>query len=376
MTEQDRQPGEQTAQIHVPTLTRRRFLELMSLIGLGGATPLLAACTPDSIVHVKGKVKGKVNGQDFDVDISDVNISVNSPVAVKAAAATSGATATELPKPATVITGTTASKASEAPTGIPRPTERIPATVPATAKPTAVTKPAATEAPKPATVTEGVIRTDVEVLKGLFNFAPPVDFKPEVPGGVQNKYAKDWGRNTWNHLMYILEGTDHIDTYATYWGHNSVNMRIANHGAPGQLIAQFEDTKQVGTLVLGVGTLKNFTDIKGVTKEVWKDKKTGTEAGYRPDLPTAIHLKGIVNAPVFVFNADTKELVISGAGNQFGDLTIDLPDEGRVVIVVPNLNDPTKSGGVREVNIVAGLDDYFDRPDKDINRIDARTTKK
>ncbi|MDP3988090.1 MAG: hypothetical protein Q8P80_03005 [Candidatus Levybacteria bacterium] len=301
---------------------REIVLTAAGLVGLGG-TVIIDGCGSNAPATQTPDAVGTKIAQEFDKR----GIGVSTPTVGK----------TETPAP----TATTTAKPTETATAVP------------------------TAAPE--------TNQTVESMKNLWNTPAPKDFRPEVAGGMQNKQVKDWQDNVWTHLM---PRADRVDTYATYWAKVSKNINYQSHGNDGEIIAQIADTQHDGTIVLGVGTLKEFTDSKGVKKQVWLDKKTGTEAGYRQDLPTGIHIKGIVNLPAYVFNADTKELVAQGAGNEFGDLTVDVPNEGRIFIVIPNLNDPTKSGGVREVSFRAGLDDYFGRADKDINRIDARSAGK
>lgn len=160
-----------------------------------------------------------------------------------------------------------------------------------------------------------------------------------------------------------------VDDYGITWLQDGTNIRFENHGMPGEVIAQVVDNQEHAEIVMGFWTRKSYTDESGHTTGIFMKKMDIKDGSEHQDSPAQVSFKGAApERPVYVYNAKG-ELIAKGATSYAGDITISLPDEGRVFVKMADVQDVTT--GTLEVEITAGPDVYYHHQGENPqNRID------
>lgn len=206
---------------------------------------------------------------------------------------------------------------------------------------------------------------------GEVRFPPPSDFRPEVPGGMQNVLLEKAGQGVWFHPMTnlrFLGDQEHVWSYQYYFGWKSTGqdkLTLVQHGGEeGRLV--FRQEKGPSTLVLGVGTLDSFIDNAGVKK----DLKGDIRRGFKADVVPSVWIRAHPFVDVEIFDADTGLPVtkdgkpVKGITSESGDIGFGLDEKGRWVFVITNPVDPKL-----EIFVWKGP---HDRVQEDVNWIDLR----
>lgn len=264
----------------------------------------------------------------------------------------------------TITAGNKAENVPSAPTaGNP---ESRPAAAPANqpaAAGKAESRPATTEqqpAARPETQQQGAAQQERQSTLDV-RFPGPRDFRPEVPGGMQNTLLENAKQGSWFHPMTrirFLGNQEHVWSYDYYYAFRG-DMELVQHaGEEGRLI--FRQETGPSRLVVGVGRLDTFTDNSGRTQDL-----TGNITGGQPS--TWIRTHPFVE--VRVFNPDTGESLkdangqeIRGVTSESGDIGFGLSNCGRIVLAMEVPFDPKLETFVWE--------GPHDRVQDDVNWID------
>lgn len=212
-------------------------------------------------------------------------------------------------------------------------------------QPTATAGAAAVETPR--TSGPAVVEQPRMAVVGTVDLRipPPTSYRPEDPGGVQNVYLEEAPKGRWFHprtKVRFLGNREHIWSYQYYFANlSSPNIELTQHGGEeGRLI--FRQETGPSRLVLGVGMLDEFVDIRGVRKDLRGDIRFG----FRPDVVPSIWLRTHPNVRVSAWDPDSGQPLtrdgrnIEGTTSQSGDIGFGLGDCGRVVLAAEIPFDP------------------------------------
>lgn len=168
-------------------------------------------------------------------------------------------------------------------------------------------------------------------------FPVPFSFRPEVRGGMQNKFLNEARLGEWFHPNSSVRGNRLIWSYWMYIANGSADLEMDQQsGGEGDIYLQQGETGSA-RLKFGIGILDRFVDSAGVAHEnLVNDILTGKPAGSIP----AVFMRSHPDMEVGFFNSDDGNSVASGVTSESGDIAMIVPECGRFTIMAIIPEDP------------------------------------